>query len=105
MLSQSFYIILVAALILTGWYGVKIFSNRRSVLPLQWGIFAIIVVTFVEQAVWALNHNLYNSSGYTPEVVSVLGSLLSAMKEAGLRVVLLLVSHGFSITRHAPSSP
>eukprot|EP01129_Flabellula_baltica_P000807 TRINITY_DN10759_c0_g1_i1.p1 TRINITY_DN10759_c0_g1~~TRINITY_DN10759_c0_g1_i1.p1 ORF type:complete len:512 (-),score=69.04 TRINITY_DN10759_c0_g1_i1:33-1568(-) len=72
---------------------------RKGLMTIQILITIVLVFGLSEHILWGADKTIYNSVGTVSAFFSIIGSLASALKESGVRLVVLLVALGYSITK------
>jgi len=71
----------------------------KDYMRFQGGITVILLLSVVEEGLWAADYSSYNSVGLSADWVNIVGALLTSSKLTLVRVLVLLVSSGYQITR------
>eukprot|EP01128_Nolandella_sp_AFSM9_P009518 TRINITY_DN611_c0_g1_i2.p1 TRINITY_DN611_c0_g1~~TRINITY_DN611_c0_g1_i2.p1 ORF type:complete len:529 (-),score=145.60 TRINITY_DN611_c0_g1_i2:113-1507(-) len=95
----SYWVFFVCYLVLGIWYAVALYRNREEMMGLQKYVMAYIWVAFVETLIWGCDYDVYNKEGHIVDAVNVFGAFFTASRNTAIRLIVLMVCIGYSITK------
>eukprot|EP01130_Rhizamoeba_saxonica_P014942 TRINITY_DN6610_c0_g1_i1.p1 TRINITY_DN6610_c0_g1~~TRINITY_DN6610_c0_g1_i1.p1 ORF type:complete len:490 (+),score=60.13 TRINITY_DN6610_c0_g1_i1:24-1493(+) len=95
----TYVVISIAYIILLLIWGYKMARYHHNLMGLQTLVSLLLVVSFTQNIWWVVDLFEMNRTGFISLFFNIVGSILTAVKYTGVRLTVLLVAIGYSITK------
>eukprot|EP01128_Nolandella_sp_AFSM9_P004135 TRINITY_DN180_c0_g3_i1.p1 TRINITY_DN180_c0_g3~~TRINITY_DN180_c0_g3_i1.p1 ORF type:complete len:533 (-),score=71.66 TRINITY_DN180_c0_g3_i1:79-1596(-) len=95
----AYWVVFVLYLPLAIWYFFSLMRFYSTSLGLQKFVMALLIIALVEQLIWGCDYDVYNKNGLVNDSANGVGTFFTSLRDTALRLVLLLVGLGYSVTK------